>query len=233
MIHKIQIQNFFSIADQQEIILKVPAKAPDLPCFQSSRSIPKERLPTVIGFFGPNASGKSTVLRALAAAVEFAHVSVNFGLEAQIQSFQPYMRKDWWDKPSKIIIDFDGRLNGSELSFLFRYELHIATHEDTRFGKEVAYEALSYAPKGKFRRIFERIGQIVKVSSEFEIKDNDPRLESIRPNASVISTLGQLNHKLSMNLIADIKTVQTNIVALDKAQPKQNACLLCSKHQLL
>lgn len=225
MIHKILIQNFFSIADQQEVILKVSDKAPDLSCFQSSRAIPSERLPAVIGFFGPNASGKSTILRALAAAVEFAHVSVNFSLEAPIPSFQPYMRKDWWNKPSKIIIDFDGRLNAGEPSFLFRYELHIAAHELTRLGKEVAYEALSYAPKGKFRRIFERLGQTVKVSSEFEIKDNDPRLQSIRPNASVISTLGQLNHKLSMNLIADIKTVQTNIIAFDKAAPNPNKML--------
>jgi len=225
MIHKVVIQNFFSIADQQEIILKVPAHTPDLPCFQSSRAISEERLPKVIGFFGPNASGKSTILRALAAAVEFAHVSVNFDLEAQIPSFQPYMRKDWWDKPIKLVIDFDGRLNAGEPSFLFRYELHITAHEHTRRGKEVSYESLSYAPKGKLRRIFERIRQAVKVSSEFEIKDNDPRLQSVRPNASVISTLGQLNHRLSMSLIADIKTIQTNIIALDKAQLNPNRML--------
>ena len=38
---------------------------------------------------------------------------------------------------------------------VFRYELHIG-HEPKKFGSEVIYESLSYAPKGKFRRIFER-----------------------------------------------------------------------------
>jgi hypothetical protein len=223
MIHKITIENFFSIADPQELVLRVADNAPLLSCFQPSLSLPGERLPATVGLFGANASGKSTVLRALVALAEFAQASVTYGLESSILPFQPYMHKDWWNRPSKITIDFDGWLSGSP--FLFRYEIHVVLHELSRLGKEVAYEALFYAPNRKFKRIFERFGQTVKASPEFGIKNNDPCFQSIRPNASVISTLGQLNHKLSSDFISLLKTVQANIGGLENSPPDPNKML--------
>ena len=68
MLYKIIIENFFSIAENQELTFEVPANAPDLACFKLSRSNQKTRLPMVVGFFGPNASGKSTILRAVVSA---------------------------------------------------------------------------------------------------------------------------------------------------------------------
>ena len=50
MIHKITIENFFSIADIQELIFEVPRNAPDLACFKSSRSKEDVRLPTVVDY---------------------------------------------------------------------------------------------------------------------------------------------------------------------------------------
>ncbi len=224
MIHKIQIQNFFSIADQQEIILKVSDKAPDLPCFQSSWAIPNERLPMVIGFFGPNASGKTTIFRALNAVVQFVRDSFLFEVDAPIYGFHTYMHKDWWDQPSKFLIDFDGSLEKDQPACLFRYELHIEP-QARWFAKIVTYESLSYAPKGKFRRIFERKGQNFKFGQEFEIKDTDPRVQAIRPNASVFSTLAQFNHVLSLNFVRNLQTVQTNIAGRDKAPPNAQRML--------
>ncbi len=224
MLYRIAIENFFSIAEQQEINLLVPGNAPQLPCFRPSASIPDERLPVVAGFFGPNASGKSTILRAVVVAASFVRYSFALGVDAPIPIFQPYMRKDWWDRPSKIIIEFDCKLPEDLSPHLFRYELQIK-HTTNAFGQAVAYEALSYAPKGKFRRIFEREGQKFSFGREFDIKDNDPRVQSIRPNASIVSTLAQLNHKLSIEFSSFINTMQTNIIGFDKAQSHANQLL--------
>jgi len=197
MIYNITIENFFSIADSQRISFSVPGNAPELPCFKASSIDKNIRLPSVIGFFGPNASGKTTVLRAIFSAVIFACKS--FEWEHAGQMFQSYRQKDWLDKPTKIIIDFDNKLNNKAESAMFRYELHIS-HKNLQT-KKVLYEALSYAPKGKYRSLFERKGQEFYFSNEFGIsKKDDPRKESIRPNASVISTLTKLNHYINQQM---------------------------------
>jgi uncharacterized protein len=102
--------------------------------------------------------------------------------------------------------------------------LHIG-HDPDKFGNEVRYEALYYAPNGKFRRIFERHDQEFAFGREFGITNGDSRIQSIRPNASVISTLAQLNHKLSSDLILSLRALQTNIAGLDKANGVLNQAL--------
>ena len=89
MLHRIAVENFFSIADRQEINLKVPGNAPDLSCFRPSCAAAEDRLPTVVGFFGPNASGKSTVLRAIIATAAFARESFACPLEGLFLCFNP------------------------------------------------------------------------------------------------------------------------------------------------
>ena len=225
MLHKISIENFFSIAEKQEIDFGVAHNAPDLPCFKQSPSNEDTRLPTVIGFFGPNASGKSTVLRAAIFSVISALHSFDWADQINLL-FQPYRRKDWWDKPTKILIEFDSQLNDDAASTIFRYELHVV-HRANEFGnKMISYEALHYAPKGKFRRLFIRNHQEFDFGREFDIPNtNDPRTESIRPNASVISTLAKLNHSLSVHLCKLMGAMQTNYIGVNKVQSDANQWL--------
>ena len=212
MLYKISIENFFSIADCQELDFKIPANAPNLLCFKPSRSSNTTHLPVTVGFFGPNASGKSTILRAVVSTVLFAVTS--FDWVGQINnSFQPYRQKEWWGKPTKLIFEFDGTLTDLGPSIIFRYELQIAHQANDLENKIVLYEALFYAPKGKFRRLFERNEQNFQFSRQFGVSEvNDPRTKSIRPNASVISTLAKLNHPLCAHLAKVIGTLQTNII---------------------
>lgn len=228
MIHRIVIENFFSVADRQEIVLKAPGNAPDMPCFRSSHADPDARLPTVVGFFGPNASGKSTILRAVVAAAAFARDSFILPIEKPIPLFQPYMRRDWMRKPSIIEVEFDGHIAADQPASIFRYTLHIAHNYETADpspAKTVAYEALFHSPRGKFRKIFERKGQNFSFGREFEISANDPRVQSIRSNASIISALAQLNHKPSMDFKAFLAGIVTNIAGYDKALGHANQTL--------
>lgn len=216
MIYKIIIENFFSIADRQEIVLSVPGNAPDMLCFRNSLSDNQIRLPTFVGFFGPNASGKSTILRAITTVAMFVLNSFDRGDDIGA-FFQSYRQKNWWEKPTKIIIEFDCKLNEDAPFSIFRYELHIANRVDNFLNKIVLYEALSYAPKGKFRRLFEREGQKFYFGQEFGISaSNDPRKASIRTNASVLSTLAKLNHPQSIYLNKLIGMSQTNIIGFGR-----------------
>jgi len=224
MIHEIIIENFFSIADRQELDLRVSANAPDLGCFRDSRAVPGQRLPLIVGIYGPNASGKSTVLRAITTAAWFVQHSFTLLPNNAVPLFNPYAHNDWWNLPTKISIEYDGQLSENTPPALFRYELHIG-HEPNKFGNEVVYESLSYAPHGKFRRIFERQQQKFSFGREFGITNGDSRIQSIRPNASVISTLAQLNHKLSSDFILSLRGLQTNIIGLDKTNVGLNNAL--------
>ena len=135
MIYKITIENFFSIADKQELIFEVPRNAPDLACFRLSRSDENVRLPTVVGFFGANASGKSTILRAIVSSFTFVLRSFDWANEMNL-FFQPYRQKEWWGKPTKIMIEFDCKISDETPTTLFRYELHVA-HSVHEFDKKV------------------------------------------------------------------------------------------------
>jgi uncharacterized protein len=224
MVHRIEVENFFSVAERQELDFTVSANAPDLSCFRDSRSQPSVRLPLAIGVYGPNASGKSTVLRALTATAVFVQHSFSFGPTNPIPLFNPYANNEWWNRPSKILVEYDSQLAENLPAAIFRYELHV-DHEPLTFAKAVAYEALSYAPKGKFRRIFERNHQGFSFGREFEINAADSRVQSIRPNASVISTLAQLNHKISSDFIRSLVGFQTNIVGLERGNGGLNNAL--------
>jgi len=234
MLHKITIENFLSIADKQELVFPVPGNAPDLPCFRKSISDESIRLPAVIGVFGPNASGKSTILRAVVAVAMFACNSFDLNQNQMALLFQPYRQKKWWGKPTKITVEFDNLLNENAPSAIFRYEVHI-THQENDFkNKAVSYESLSYAPKGKFRRLFEREGQVFRFGPEFGItSSSDPRKDSIRTEASVLSTLAKFNHGLSIFLLQMIGTLQSNIRGFEKLHATQNEIVSAyANHQL-
>ena len=216
MFHKIAIENFFSIAERQELDLKVPGNAPDLICFRDSQAIAGQRLPLIAAIYGPNASGKSTVLRAITATATFVQHSFGLQPNSSIPFFNPYAHNDWMSRPTKILIEYDGQLGATAAPAVFRYELHIE-NDPKQFAKEVIFESLSYAPHGKFRRIFERSRQAFLFGREFGITDSDTRTQSIRPNASIISTLAQLNHKLSNDFILSLQGLKTNIAGLDKS----------------
>lgn len=224
VIHSIVIENFFSVADRQEMDFRVPANAPDLGCFRDSQAVPGHRFPLIIGIYGPNASGKSTVLRSITATATFVQHSFTLAPNNSIPLFNPFAHNDWMNRPTKVIIEYDGHLGETALRSVFRYELHIG-NERKKFANEVIYESLSYAPHGKFRRVFERHQQEFTFGREFGITNGDSRIQSIRPNASVTSTLAQLNHKLSSDLILSLRGLLTNLVGLDKANGGLNNAL--------
>ncbi|MFN7901551.1 MAG: AAA family ATPase [Holosporales bacterium] len=228
MIHKITIENFSSIAERQEIDFTVNKNVPALPCFQPSRANPAIRLPTTVGFYGANASGKTTILRAVWQAAQFVCHSVKLAPTDNIPFFQPHMGELWARKPAIIIVDFDGQLapisQQIEPQYLFRYELHVAPADASqKTGNSVAYEALFYRPKTKLQILFERKGQEFRFGKDFDVPANDSRLPFVSSNRSTLSVFAHFNHPLSMNLCALIGSLMTNLDGFDKSSvPTQN-----------
>jgi hypothetical protein len=158
MIRKITIENYYSVKEKQVIDFLVPKNAPESDNFLLSRTGDGDRLPAVVGFYGANASGKTTVLRAIGALARFgANSFFAYAPEAAIPDFLPFLQLDSWAKPSKISVEFDAdwMVPESELSeeaiaeaektgnlsksHWFRYDLHIG-HEP---GKKMADHVVS------------------------------------------------------------------------------------------
>lgn len=236
MIHEIRIANYYGVKDENVLDLRIPKNAPDLPRFRRSRSRKDVRLPTVVTLFGPNASGKSTILRALTSTIRFVCTSFDLGVEESIPNFQAFMSDEYGAKPTRVSVVFDAAWlakSPEDEAQLFRYELELTSSDGLPVSRNIAaYEALFHFPKGKRRRLFERTSEEkIYLSREFGIGANDPRLRAVRKNCSVISTLAKLNNELAIRIYTDLVNLQSNLWGVTRAQVQAGQAIQTySKH---
>jgi hypothetical protein len=222
MIHRILIENYGAIREAQSIDLRLPATTPEMGRFVVSHGESKVRLPTVVAFFGPNAAGKSTVLRAVVSTIDFVVTSFGLAPDASIPYFHPFLSANWWNRPSRIVIDFDANWVG-QVARLYRYEVHIG-HDKTP-GEAVLVEALSIHEGRRFRALFRRDERGIRCAPELHLPPSDSRLKVVRKNASLISTMAHLNHELFRTAWEDVARTQRNIRGLRLAQPDIGSAL--------
>jgi hypothetical protein len=209
MIHRVEIENYGSIRERQVIDLRIPATAPPLERFSRPWGDESVRLPTVVAFFGPNASGKTTVLRAVASAIEFLAFSVKLDPGASIPFLQPFRSTEWRSRPTRIQVDFDANWVGGR-PHVFRYGFSFV--RDAATGElRVLHESLQVRDGRRFRSLFKRDEQVIRCARELQLPPTDARLKAVRPNASVISTMAQLNHGLFSDVVEDLLSTQINI----------------------
>ena len=221
MLRKISIENFYSIKDKQVLDLAVPSNAPDLPVFGIEKEISATRIPKVVSIFGANASGKTTVLRALGFLKWFLTESFN-QTPTNTLPLLPFLDSETQHSVSRFEVEFGGDLIESGTSCNYRYSLEIRHDPGNKTPLKpeakpvVKSESLYFAPEGKFRRLFHRKGEQIKDSPEFKVKVKDYPLQTFRDNASVIPTLVQYNHAVSIVFSSVINSVFTNIYTLQK-----------------
>lgn len=219
--HRLELENFYSIRERQVIDLRIAGNVPDPE--HRFAEIPGGRVPQVVAFFGANAAGKSNVLRGLALVAWF--VQHSFQLEpGAILPFQRFAARDMADKPTVLAIQFAGprefpsepRQNDeqADVSLVpYRYEVAFRNAEDAV--ATVLHERLEFWPTigGRSHSVFRRDenGKVMG-SKMFPITQLGPALRKVRANASVVSTLSQFEHPPSLALRAAAARIFTNIL---------------------
>lgn len=215
MLYELQIENFYSIRDAQVIDLRAAENAPDLPGrFAPLWAGSKERAPKVVAVFGANASGKSTVLRALSFIAWFVRESFSIAPGARLP-FEKFNSAVSREAPTRVAVSIAGLVDPEDLSdhpaqCRYRYELEIGAQH------EVIAEAMHYWPPetGRKVKLFSRDQHgKVTAASAFGLSGYRQALEKVlRPNASVISTLAQLKHPFATSLWDAANLVFSNIL---------------------
>ena len=230
MIYRIEIENFQSIRTRQILDLRAPANAPKdsrrlAPCWQGSN----ERAPKVVAVFGANGSGKSNLLRALSFVSWFVGSSFTLAPNARIPH-EPFNDEVSFAQPTRLKLWLSGKeyLEETELddgvTCPYCYELTIGNGEN----RDVLSESIYYWPtsSGRKTRLIERLGDgTVKAGKVFGLSGYRGALEKIlRANASVISTLAQLNHPVSSEVAQAANTIRSNIF-IEKVELDDNLVL--------
>ncbi len=225
MIHTFSVSNFRSIRDKVVLDLRIPETAPDLPRFRRSSAKSGIRLPSVVVLMGANGAGKTALLDALVATARVAGWPARPVPEsAPITMLMPFYSETSAGEPTELSLELEGDwLAPGERPELFRYEL-VAEREPWGLNSQrFRYEALSYFPRGRPRRLFQREGPNgrIRASGELGLTAKDPRLKAVRPDASVIATLAQLNVPVAMRLAAWLGKLGalTNILHYESHQP--------------
>lgn len=198
MIHKISFKNFYSFMGEAEINLVVNNNAPDTDAYFTNAT--GKRLTKLMALVGPNASGKTTLLKCLAFMSWFIQNSFVDSKPDDEIPFKPFLFCSDI-KPSYFNIEFE--TNGK----LYEYEFEATT-------KKILSERLRVKGK-RARTLFERkwnkeTKKYVYNFKSFAAPANLAQI--VRDNASIISTARQVNHKESMEIVKYFSTVQTNIV---------------------
>lgn len=239
MIFRLELENFYSVYDPHVVDLRVARNAPDLANhFAPIHVGSADRAPRVVALFGANASGKSTVLRALAFLSWFVQDSFRLQpVSDQLPGgtgFQPcerFMSVDAADRPTRLCVHFTGPVEFSkqreQWKEFCRYAYEVRFESIAGKPRNVVHESLRQWPgaSGKSVRIFERNedGQVL-ASKEFGLGGYSNVIDKVRNNASVISTLVQFDHKPSLLMRDTARTVISNIF-VEKIDPTDDFIL--------
>ncbi len=180
MIKYLEVSNFCSFKNESVIVLDSEKQI-----FSESKANP------VIGFAGPNASGKTNVLKAFA----FVHWFMQYSfmkLEPDDEiPFEPFVTS--FKEPTKFKMEFI--LKDEKKNWInYKYELIITN-------LNVIYERLDYAPLGRMKNVFERKENQVKPGYNI----SNINTSDLRSNCSFICYGAKFKSQIVLKTIFDIK----------------------------
>ena len=197
MLHRYRFKNFFSFAGETEVSFLLNRQAPrtDL-VFESPTGA---RLSKVLAAIGPNASGKTNVLKPLAFLSWF--VAHSFGAikpEEEIP-VQAHFFSDEADSEFEVEFENEGRH--------YRYSLIVNA-------QRVVHESLHLKTSKFFSYIFQRDWS--ETDSRYDIRQQkfgfvSREAAKVRPNASLIATAAQYNVPCARSLVHFFSRFFTNV----------------------
>ncbi len=185
MIKNVKAANFFSFKESAEISFEMNKNCPE--------DISKGKdYTTALCVMGPNASGKTNLLKVIPFIGIFCCTSVNFDHDAEIP-VTPFMDND----QESTLFSIEFQYNG----YKYLYDLEVDR-------KEVIYEAISRG-KEKYRLVVERDrGKVIPTTKEFQELKAIPNL---RKNASIISIANMFGMTCLKEIGDFFQTIVTNV----------------------
>jgi uncharacterized protein len=225
LLYRLEIENFCSVKERQILDLSIAPNVPDedgryAPLFPGSAI----RAPKAVAIYGANASGKTTVLKALDLIIAFVRY---YPLrDAGGFTFDAFNDEASVAQPVKLAIELAGEMDLSprivsdgEVSIehgIYRYELEFVRSDFG--GYRVHREELARKPLGvgKWRRVFERndTGTVKGPTSKlrsFPLAGYSKILDKLPPNVSVIATLAEFQHPQAMQLVEASARMSSNM----------------------
>lgn len=203
MIHSFSCKNFYSFAENCSVSFVVNEKTPDNHgYFLASSGTRLSKVETVIG---PNASGKTNLLKVLPFMKWLITDSSNINPSAPLP-IKPFMFGKRENKPIELSADFEIDGNIYTYSFILKE-------------KKIILEELKVKNKTKqkttSKKIFSREWNSKR--GQYDLDDKNFNLpsgfkNSMRPNASIVSVAVRLGHKESLKFFNDWKKVETNVI---------------------
>lgn len=193
MIHYFKASNFSSFQDEISLDFRTsPAKGRG-ESFIKSEVLEDVRLSKVIAIFGPNASGKTNVLRVLS----FVSWFITESFLKKIDASMPYTRYLGNKKGSKTKIEVVFELQKT----LYKYIVELID------SKWISYEQLSELNKdtNQFNQLYKR--NKGNKDDSYEINDSGLSVEASkdavnRDNASILSIASQFGHQKSNAIVS-------------------------------
>lgn len=190
MLLKIELENFFSIKNR--IFLDfIAAKSNSRQARDLSYNVIDwngTKVLKTIGLFGPNASGKSNILKAINFCCRMVLES-HLNNEGTVFNFMPFKFDGYDAKPSEFLIDFV--CSGVEYEYSFAL---------TR--TEVLRESLYYYPNGKRAKVFtrdENAEEVYSFSPGIIVKPKDVAINTGKKNL-FLSRASSMNRELPKEL---------------------------------
>lgn len=223
MLHKYTFSNYQSFRERTEVSWLLDGRVP--PAVWSGTAVSGERVGSVMAVIGPNASGKTALLKPLL----FMHwfITHSFAMEpTALLPVTPHAAAQSEPTEFEAEVDFEGRL--------WRYTLRCTP-------QRVLHEAL-YAKHERMRYVFVRAWNETKQRYDVKQQDFDfapSEARKARSNASLIATAAQYGVPLAKRMVDNF--VVTNIdqagrMANDMEQLVQSAAYFAgqaSQRQLL
>lgn len=192
MLVEFSVENYRSIKEKQTLSF-VAANGDEHPdnVFVAGRE--NIRLLKTLLLYGPNASGKSNVLKALNDFIDFISISNKYNIKERIPFFAPfYYDEKTLTKPVSFSIEFIAN-DGVRYSYSIQFSI-----------QEVIEEKLSYYPTGHENKLFYRVsGKDIDFGSS--LKGDKKSIEKqLLPHHLFLSKAANSNHKQLQELYLNL-----------------------------
>lgn len=185
------VGNFLSIKEKQTLSFRAKKSDQSLP--ESMFTKNQEVLVKSMAVFGPNASGKSNLIKAFAFVRSFVLNGLQQSLTGGIP-VEPFLLSTTTEtKPSTFELEI---LSGNN-TFIYGFEV---------FAQKVHKEWLRQYPNKKV--LFERTDQDIKANARYFKEGSANAIKNTRENVLFLTVLASLNGDISKEVVNSIKKIQ-------------------------